>query len=75
MAQWFNDPTETLPAEVQVDECNKMIYYIYTPEYYSALEKNEIMLFKATLNATSDSPTKWSKTEGERELSYNITYM
>ena len=42
-------------------------------EYYSAIRKNKIMSFAATC-ITRDSYTKWSKSERERQIPYNITY-
>ena len=29
----------------------------------------------SNMNATGDYPTKWSKSERERQMSYDITYM
>ena len=33
------------------------------------------MLFAATMDATRDYHTKWSKSDRERQISYDITYM
>ena len=42
-------------------------------EYYSGIKKNEIMWSAATW-WTRDYYTKWSKSDKERQASYNITY-
>ena len=44
-------------------------------EYYSAIKKNEIIAFAATVDAIRDYHTKGSKLERERQISYDITYM
>ena len=36
------------PERPWTDEWIKKMWYIYTVEYYSAIKKNEIMLFAAT---------------------------
>ena len=48
--------------------------YIHTVEYCSAIKKNEIMLC-SNMDATRDYHTKWSKSERDRQISYDITYM
>ena len=40
--------TWKLPKCPLMDEWIKKVWYIYTMEYYSAIKKNEIMLFAAT---------------------------
>ena len=50
------------------------MWYIYTMEYYSAIKKNEIMLFAATwMNLEINILSEVSQTE--RQISYDITYM
>ena len=46
--------------------------YTYTVEYYSAIKSNTIC---SNMNGTKRYHTKWSKTERERQISYDITYM
>ena len=43
-------------------------------KYYSAIKKNEIMAFAATW-MNLDNHTKQSKSDRERQISYDITYM
>ena len=50
------------------------MWYIYTVEYYSAIKKNEMMPFAATCMQL-EIITKWSKSDRERQIPYDITYM
>ena len=57
------------------------MWYIYTMEYYSAIKKEWNNAFtakkkqKTLVHSTRGSHTKWSKSERERQISYNIIYM
>ena len=48
--------------------------HTHTQEHYSAIKKNRIKPFAATY-VTRDDHTKWSKSERERQIPYDITYM
>ena len=50
----------------------KKMWYIYT-EYYSAIKNNELMPF-AAMDGPRGYHTKLSKSDREREISYDITY-
>ena len=43
-------------------------------EYYSVIEKNEIMPFFSNMDGLRDCHTEWSKSETERQI-HDITYM
>ena len=60
------------PKCPSTEEWIKKMWYIYTVEYYSAIEENEIMPFTATWMDLDTINTKWSKSERERQISYDI---
>ena len=51
---------------------NKM--YIYTMEYYSAIKKQNNTIC-SNIDATRDSRTKWTKSERERQIPHDVTYL
>jgi len=59
-----------------LDEWIKMMWSIYIIEYYLTLKKNEIMPANCShMDATRNSHTKWSTSERERQIPYDITYI
>ena len=54
-----------------IDEWTKKIWYIYTMEYYSAKKKNEMIPFAAAWMQLEII----SKSERERQVSNDVTYM
>ena len=57
------------------DEWTKKMWYIHTMEYYSYTKKEQNNAICSNMDATRDYHTKWSKSEGERQIPYDITYM
>ena len=55
------------------DDWIKNMWSIYTTEYYSAIKRNEIMPFAATWMDLE--VITLSKSERQRQISYDITYM
>ena len=51
------------------------MWYIYTMEYYSAIEKNEIMPFAATWMQLEIVILSEVNSDRERQTLYDITYM
>ena len=51
----------------------KRVWYIYIMEYYSAIKKNEIMPLAATWMDVEIIIL--SKSEGKRQILYDVTYM
>ena len=51
------------------------MWYRYTMEYYSAIKKERNNAICSNMDATIDYHTKWSKSERERQIPYDITYM
>ena len=56
------------------EEWIKKMWFIYTMEYYSAIKKwnNAIC---SNMAGPRHCQTEWSKSNRERQISYNITYM
>ena len=44
-------------------------------EYYSAIKKNEILLFVATWMDLGGYYAKWNKSDRERQILYDTIYM
>ena len=61
------------PKCPSTDEWIKKMWYIYTMEYYSAIKKNKIMPFATTWMQLEIIIL--SKSERERQILYDITYM
>ena len=57
----------------------KWLIYIYTHtdtlEYYSAIGKNQVPPFATTCNGSRNGHTEWSKSDTERQISYDVTSM
>ena len=51
------------------------MWYIYTMEYYSAVKKEWNNPMCSNMDATRDYHAKWSKSDRERQIPYDITYM
>jgi len=57
------------------DDWIKKMQYMYTMEYYSAIKKEQNNAMHSSMDATRDSHTKWPKSERERQILYDTTYM
>ena len=53
----------------------KKLWYVYTMEYYSAIKKNKIMPFAATWMDLEIIILSEVKSDTERQISHDITYM
>ena len=51
------------------------MWYIYTMEYYSAIKKEWNNAICGNMDGPRDCHTKWSKSDRERQISYDIAYM
>ena len=51
------------------------MWYIHIMEYYSAINKNKIMPFRVAWMDLEISILKQSKSERERQIPYDISYM
>ena len=49
------------------------MWYIYTMEYYSAIKKEQNNVICSDMDVPRDCHIEWSKSERERQISYDIT--
>ena len=63
------------PKCPSTDEWIKKMWYLYTMEYYSATKKSETMPFAATWMQLEIIILSEVKSERERQIPYDITYM
>ena len=63
------------PKCPSTDEWIKKMWHIYTMEYYSAINRNEIEFFCSKVDGTIVCHTEWSKSEREKEIPYANTYI
>ena len=59
----------------QTKEWIKKMWYTYTVKYYSVTNKEWNNVICNNLDGPRDYHTKWSKSDRERQISYDITYM
>ena len=51
------------------------MWYMYTMEHYLAIRKGWNNAICSNIDGPRSYPTKWSKPDRERQISYVITYM
>ena len=51
------------------------MWYMYTMEYYLAIKKEQNNAICSNMDETRDYHTKWSKSERETQIPYDIIYM
>ena len=75
IAALFTTRTWKQPKCPSTEEWIKKMWYIYTMIYYSALKKEQNNAICSNTNGPRDYHAKWSKSNRERQISYDITYM
>ena len=73
MDEWIKKISLSLSLSLSLTHTHTHTH-THTQEHYSAIKKNRIKPFSATY-VTRDDHTKWSKSERERQIPYDITYM
>ena len=63
------------PKCPSTEERIKKMWHIYTMEYYSAIKKEQNCAICRDVDRPRDCHTEWSKSEREKQISYNIAYM
>jgi len=63
------------PKCPSTDDWIKKMWYIYTMEYYSSIKKNKIVPFAATWMELETLILSEVKSERERQIPYDITYI
>ena len=63
------------PTCPSTDEWIKKMQYIYTMEYYSAIEKNKNNAICSIMYEPRDCHPEWCKSDTERQISYDTDCM
>ena len=63
------------PKCSSVNEWIKKLWYVCTMEYYSVIEKNENFAICNNMDGLGGCYAKWSKSDRERQILHDITYM
>ena len=63
------------PKCPSIDEWIKKRWYIFATEYYSAIKKNEILLFATTWMELERIMLSENKSVGERQIPCDFTHM
>ena len=63
------------PKCPSTDEWIKKMWYIHVMEYYSAIKEEWNNAICSNMDGPRDDHTKWSKSERESQIPYDITYM
>jgi len=61
------------PKRPSIDEQIKKMWYIHTMDYNSAIKKEQNNAICSNTDGPRDGHTKWSKSDRERQIPYNIT--
>ena len=63
------------PKCPSTEEWIKKIWYLYTMEYYLAIKKEWNNAICSNMDGPTDSHIEWGKSDRERHILYDITYM
>ena len=63
------------PKCPSADDWIRKMRYIYTMEYYSAIKKEQHNAICSNMDGTGDSHPERSKSERERQIPYDFTYI
>ena len=63
------------PKYPLTDERIKRMWYIYTMQYYSTVRKEQNNAICSNMDVPRDYHNKWSKSEREKQVLYDITYV
>ena len=69
------DKTWKHPKCSSTEEWIKKMWYIYKMEYYSAIKEEQNNAICSNMDGPRDYHTEQSKSDRERQIPYDITYM
>jgi len=63
------------PICLSTEEWIKKIWSIYTMEYYSIIKKQNNDVICSNMDRHRDCHTEWNKSDGERQISYDLVIL